>query len=75
MLSDVIIISLINIRSLRSNIVLLLSYLKIKPISIIGITKPGLALMIRIYSHCAARRVIIFISNLVIMVVGEALVS
>ena len=35
-----------------------------------GSLKPGLALMIRIYSHCAARLVIIFISNLVIMVVG-----
>ena len=38
MLSDVISISLINIRSLLSNIVLLLAYLKIKPIYIIGIT-------------------------------------
>ena len=44
MLSDVISISLINIRSLRSNIVLLLAYLKIKPISIIGITETWISI-------------------------------
>ena len=44
MLSDVISISLINIRSLRSNIVLLLAYLKIKSISIIGITETWISI-------------------------------
>ena len=44
MLSDVISISLINIRSLRSNIVLLLAYLKIKLISIIGITETWISI-------------------------------
>ena len=44
MLSDVISISLITIRSLRSNIVDLLAYLKIKPISIIGITETWISI-------------------------------
>ena len=44
MLSDLISISLINIRSLRSNILLLLAYLKIKPISIIGITETWISI-------------------------------
>ena len=44
MLFDVISISLINIRSLRSNGVLLLAYLKIKPISIIGITETWISI-------------------------------
>ena len=39
MSSDVISLSLINIRFIRCNIVLLLAYLKIEALSIIGITK------------------------------------
>ena len=44
MLSDVISISLITIRSLRYNIILLLAYLKIKPIYIIGITQTWISI-------------------------------